>query len=246
MKKNTLLSLLGLCILCACGSSKTVTSEKKAPISSPGVTQTISDDTETSTPEIQKTDVPVSSPETLHQTWDSLLQKHVSTEGVVDYKGFQSDLDILDRYLNALANQVPRAHYSQEDKLAYWINVYNAFTVKLILNHYPIKSIKDIKNPWGQRFFTLGGEAYNLDDVEHRILRKMDEPRIHFAIVCASFSCPKLQNHAYTAQNIEKQLTQATQDFLKDPKKNRFSENNAEISLIFRWFAKDFKRMAVS
>ncbi|WP_340064577.1 DUF547 domain-containing protein [Ascidiimonas aurantiaca] len=189
-----------------------------------------------------KPDTTASSLSTLHHIWDSLLQKHVSTDGVVNYKGFQADLDRLDRYLNALAEQVPQSYHSREDKLAYWINVYNAYTVKLILNHYPVKSIKDIKNPWKQHFFKLGGKSFNLDDVEHRILRKMDEPRIHFAIVCASFSCPKLQNHAFTAQDIEKQLTQATEDFLKDAQKNRFSENSAEISLIFKWFAKDFKK----
>ena len=83
---------------------------------------------------------------------------------------------------------------------------------------------------------------YNLNEIEHEILRKMDEPRIHFAIVCASFSCPKLSNKAYLSNNIEAQLTRATKDFLEDPLRNNLSENDIKISKIFKWFAKDFKK----
>jgi hypothetical protein len=88
----------------------------------------------------------------------------------------------------------------------------------------------------------LGEKWYNLDEIEHQILRKMNEPRIHFAIVCASYSCPKLQNEAFVASNLEQQLTKATKKFLNDPERNSISKDNLELSKIFKWFAKDFKR----
>ena len=109
------------------------------------------------------------------------------------------------------------------------------------MRHYPIKSIKDIKDPWQQRFRKLGDKWYNLDEIEHQILRKMNEPRIHFAIVCASVSCPKLKNEAFIAPRLEAQLTQATKDFLNDTTKNQVTPNNVKLSKIFKWFAKDFK-----
>jgi len=112
--------------------------------------------------------------------------------------------------------------------------------VDLILRHYPTKSIKDIKKPWDQRYWKLGDKWYNLNEIEHEILRKMDEPRIHFAIVCASFSCPKLQNTAFEAADLDAQLTLATKTFINDPKRNTLTPNKIEISKIFSWFAKDF------
>ena len=110
----------------------------------------------------------------------------------------------------------------------------------MIIDNYPVKSIKDIKQPWDKKFFKIGGEAMSLNQIEHEILRKMDEPRIHFAIVCASYSCPKLQNEAFTANNLEIQLTNATKEFLADKNRNEISEKSIKISKIFDWFAKDF------
>ncbi|NER14761.1 DUF547 domain-containing protein [Leptobacterium flavescens] len=177
-----------------------------------------------------------------HNIWDNLLQKHVSDAGNVDYQGFRRDKVMLNVYLKELAENLPQDSWTREDKLAYWINVYNAYTVKLILDNYPVKSIKDIKNPWDIRFFKLGKKWYNLNEVEHQILRKMNEPRIHFAIVCASISCPKLENHAFTASKLEEQLTKATRGFLADHNRNVITEKNLKLSKIFRWFAKDFKQ----
>ena len=177
-----------------------------------------------------------------HNAWDLLLQKHVSNSGIVDYKGFKEDRAVLKAYLDELATNLPEDNWTREDKLAYWINVYNAYTVKLIIDNYPIKSIKDIKDPWGKRFFKLGSKWYNLNDVEHQILRKMNEPRIHFAIVCASISCPKLENRAFYASNLEERLTSATKAFLNDASRNNISENSLKISKIFKWFTKDFKQ----
>ncbi|XLS28705.1 DUF547 domain-containing protein [Flavobacteriaceae bacterium M23B6Z8] len=178
----------------------------------------------------------------LHSTWNSLLQKNVSEDGFVNYQGFKKDRKPFNEYLQLLEDNVPDSSTSREEKLAYWINAYNAFTVKLILDNYPVNSIKDIKNPWDIRFFKLGNKWYNLNEIEHQILRKMNEPRIHFAIVCASVSCPKLQNEAFIAEDLEIQLNDATRTFLNDPTKNKIDGQKAVLSLIFRWFSKDFKK----
>ena len=135
---------------------------------------------------------------------------------------------------------MPNDTWTKEDKLAYWINAYNALTIDLILRHYPLKSIKDIKKPWDQRYWKLGNKWYSLNEIEHDILRKMKEPRIHFAIVCASYSCPKLQNEAYEASRLEEQLTNAAKTFINDPEKNTITPDKIALSKIFAWFDKDF------
>jgi len=137
---------------------------------------------------------------------------------------------------------MPTEQWSKQDKMAYWLNVYNAYTVKLIVDNYPIESIKDIKKPWDLRFFKLGKKWYTLNDVEHRILRKMGDPKIHFGINCASFSCPSLPNKAFTGKNVNQELKKLTVAFINDPKHNTITANKIEISKIFSWFAKDFKR----
>lgn len=176
-----------------------------------------------------------------HQAWNALLKKYVDAEGHVDYKGFNTDRALLKNYISKLGENMPNSNWTKEDKLAYWINAYNAMTVDLIIRNYPLKSIRDIDKPWDQRLWKLGDKWFNLDEIEHQILRKMNEPRIHFGIVCASYSCPKLLNEAYTSTKIEAQLTQSTRDFLSDSKRNSISENELNLSKIFQWFAKDFK-----
>ena len=177
-----------------------------------------------------------------HSTYNSLLKKHVSDAGDVNYKGIKDERAILTNYIKSLGNNMPNDTWSKEEKLAYWINAYNALTIDLILRHYPVKSIKDIDKPWKQRYWKLGDKWYNLDEIEHQIIRKMGEPRIHFALVCAAKSCPKLYNKAFTATTLEDDLTQLTKVFLNDPTKNSISENDLHLSKIFNWFAKDFKQ----
>lgn len=177
-----------------------------------------------------------------HVLWNDLLKNHVNINGNVNYKGFNKDIHKLRKYIQELGKYTPNNDWTKYDKLAYWINAYNAMTIDLILRHYPIKSIKDIKNPWDQRFWKLGDKWYNLNEIEHQILRKMKEPRIHFAIVCASYSCPKLQNKAFTSSNLENLLTKTTKEFLGDSERNNISKNSVELSKIFQWFAKDFKQ----
>jgi hypothetical protein len=177
-----------------------------------------------------------------HDKFNALLKKYVSKNGNVNYKGFKNDRILLSNYIQSLSENTPKNDWSKEDKLAYWINAYNAMTIDFILRHYPLKSIKDINNPWDKRYWKLGDKWYNLNEIEHEILRKMNEPRIHFAIVCASVSCPKLQNEVFTASNLDEQLTNATKEFLADTSKNNISENNIKLSKIFQWFSKDFKK----
>ena len=180
--------------------------------------------------------------ESMHKRWHTILQNNVSANGNVDYEAIKNDKIEFDIYIDYLSDNLPDETWSKNEKLAYWINAYNALTVDLILRNYPIKSIKDIKNPWDQRLWQFGNQWQNLNDIEHKILRNMNEPRIHFAIVCASVSCPKLQNEAFTASNLDAQLTQATKEFLADTTKNELSKDKIKISKLFRWFKKDFEQ----
>ncbi|WP_299130270.1 DUF547 domain-containing protein [uncultured Winogradskyella sp.] len=177
-----------------------------------------------------------------HVIWKKLLENNVSDNGNVNYKGFKSESNKLRTYIDSLKDNMPNDNWTKKDKLAYWINTYNALTIDLIIRNYPLKSIKDIKDPWDQRLWKFGDKWLNLNDIEHQILRKMDEPRIHFAIVCASESCPKLQNEAFTSNNLEEQLANATIEFLADVSKNEISEDEIKLSKIFKWFKKDFEQ----
>ena len=186
-----------------------------------------------------------------HKIWDELLKKYVNEEGFIDYKGIISEKDKFEKYLDLLSNNAPSNNWSENEKLAYWINAYNAFTVKLIVDNYPLESIKDL-NPilniptvytvWTKKWFKIGGEDFSLDKIEHDILRKeFKEPRIHFAINCASFSCPVLRPEAFKTEKIETQLIEQTKAFINDPDRNRITKDKLELSKIFSWFGGDFK-----
>ncbi len=188
-----------------------------------------------------------------HGQWSDLLQKHVSDDGKVDYQGFIKDSILLNNYLRLLSNHPPdRNAWSKEQQLAYWINAYNAFTVKLIVDHYPLESIRDlhprpyiptVRTVWHWKFFEIGGSPASLDQIEHEILREeFEEPRIHFAINCASISCPPLRNEAYMPEKLEKQLDDQAVTFLNHPKWNKTTARPVELSRIFKWFQGDFTR----
>ncbi|GGW34136.1 DUF547 domain-containing protein [Arenibacter certesii] len=177
-----------------------------------------------------------------HSLWDSLLQKHVDKSGNVNYKSFKKDQAILVQYLGYLRNNKPTEGANRQEQLAYYINLYNAVTVSLILDNYPLKSIKDIKNPWGLKIVAIGHQEISLGDLEHKILRKMNDPRIHFAINCASYSCPKLLNQAFTSSNLEALLEQTAVDFINDKQRNTLDNNEASLSAVFKWFKKDFTK----
>ncbi len=191
-----------------------------------------------------------------HSTWDSLLNKNVTmTNGgkasVVNYNGMKADQSKLDGYLAATA-KVSRSEFnrwSKDEQLAFLINVYNAGTVDLVLTKYPnLKSIKDIGgifgSPWKQDFVNVLGKKRSLDDIEHNLIRgsgRYNEPRIHFAVNCASIGCPALLDDAYTGSKLDKQLEQVTRNFLADSSRNRLKGSTLEISPIFKWYKEDFE-----
>lgn len=194
-----------------------------------------------------------------HKIWDQILKQsvHPGSDGNasrVDYKYLKENPGQLNGYLKSLS-QVTNNEFStwtDNQQKAFLINAYNAFTVQLILTHYPdIKSIKDLGSffisPWKKSFFILLGQSRSLDDVEHGMLRRpgvYDDPYIHFAVVCASIACPALRNRAFTADNVEQQLKDAVLRFLSDKTRNRFNSVNKklEVSKIFDWYEEDFTR----
>ena len=174
-----------------------------------------------------------------HSEWDNLLKKHVNAEGTADYNGFKNDRAQLESYLELLSENEPSEDWNVQESLAYYINLYNAATVKLIIDNYPIKSIKDIYRPWTKARVQVGNKKLSLDAIENGILRNMNDPRIHFAINCASISCPKLMAEAYTATKINVQLERATKEFINSDK-NEISPSAPKLSSIFNWYKKDF------
>ena len=184
-----------------------------------------------------------------HDLWDALLKEYVN-DGQVNYQLLYKNIEQLDNYLGHLKAHAPTAEWGRNEQLAYWINAYNAFTIKIILDHYPVKSIKDIggkmqiplvNSTWDIQFIEIGGKELSLNDIEHRILRQeFNEPKIHFAIVCASMSCPLLRSDAYKADNIDEQLKEQALAFINDQSKNKITADHIEISKIFSWFEGDF------
>lgn len=176
----------------------------------------------------------------IHEQWTSALKIYVDNEGNVNYAKWKNDTTSLDNYISSLEVNPPAEYWSKNDSLAYFINTYNAVTVKLILDNYPLKSIRMLITPWRFKRFNLNGKKVSLNHIEHEILRKMGEPRIHFAINCASASCPKLLNKAFYSHSMEKQLEAVTKDFINDKKRNLTGEKEMSVSRIFQWFAGDF------
>jgi hypothetical protein len=177
--------------------------------------------------------------------FNDLLQAHVTKDGIVDYASFNNEK--LDAYLSYLEKTAPEASWSDNKQKAFWINAYNAYTIKKILESYPLKSITDIKENgktvWKIPFAKVGGETYTLDYVEHEILRKkLFDPRIHVGLNCAANSCPKLENVAFTERNIEATLENLMKTFINDTTSNKIAKHNIQISSIFNWFQKDFTR----
>ena len=186
-----------------------------------------------------------------HELWGALLKDFVQN-GHVNYIRLHENSEQLNIYLSRLKEHSPSSDWSKEESLAYWINAYNAFTLKIILDNYPVESIKDIgsniqipliNSTWDIPFIEIGDKELTLNDIEHRILRKdFNEPTIHFAIVCASVSCPSLRSEAYTAGKIYKQLNEQALAFINDKSKNQIATNQVKISKIFSWFEGDFTK----
>jgi len=188
-----------------------------------------------------------------HQQYHNLLQKNVSDDGRVNYRGFIRDSAELNQYLKTLRLNPPDEKYwSKHEQMAYWINAYNAFTIQLIVKYYPLESIRDIgssiqvpfvNTPWDIKFITIGKDRIDLNNIEHGILRqKFSDPRIHMALVCASKSCPRLLNEAYESERLDEQLNAQCETFLNDSVRNKLAEQHAELSMIFKWYADDFSK----
>ena len=179
-----------------------------------------------------------------HSLYGELLNKYVK-DGVVDYRGFKNDEALLDKYLEVLEN-IEVNSLSRDEQFAFYLNTYNSWTIKLILRAYPgIKSIKDLgnifKSPWEKKIVRINGDIITLDDIEHKILRaKFKDPRVHFAVNCASKSCPPLISAPYRGSTLSQQLDDATRDFVNDPKSNYLKGNKLYVSKIFKWFPEDF------
>ena len=187
-----------------------------------------------------------------HAAWTELLQTYLDDRQFVRYASWQKNQKDLDSYLQKLQSVTYATYqkWSPDEKKAFLINAYNAFTVKLILKNYPVKSIKKIggffTKPWSIEFFSLlDGKIKSLDPIEHEWLRKKPElkdARVHAAVNCASWSCPRLQKTAFTAKGVEQQLDQATKQWMADKELNRYqpAQHKAELSKIFDWFEEDF------
>ena len=191
-----------------------------------------------------------------HGQWDTLLRNQVVVhEGgkttKVDYRGMAQQQAVLTRYLDELT-QVSREQFDSwhnTEQLAFLINAYNAWTVHLILTEYPdLQSIKDLgsffQSPWKKKFFHLLGEKRSLDDLEHNLIRgskRYNDPRIHFAVNCASIGCPALRNEAYSGEKLDAQLSDAAALFLSDKSRNGLNKGKLEISSIFKWYREDFE-----
>lgn len=178
-----------------------------------------------------------------HQGWNNLLTQYVGRAGAVNYQGLKTRMKDIDAYLKLLAEHPVQDSWSKADKMSYWFNAYNAFTVKLILDNYPLKSILDLENGkvWDKKWIKLGDKTYSLNNIENDILRpNFKDPRIHFAVNCAAKSCPPLLNRAWTSENLEFYLERQATAFINNPKYNQISADKVVVSKIFEWYAKDF------
>lgn len=190
-----------------------------------------------------------------HAAWTALLKKHVvvidgGKASKANYTGFAQDRAALKSYLDSLSG-VPATEYAgwkKTEQLAFLINAYNAFTVEKILTRYPdLKSIRDFGsvfgNPWKDKFFSLFGKPMTLDGIEQDTIRApgaFDDPRIHFAVNCASIGCPMLREEAYVPDRLDRQLEEQAERFLSDRTRNRYAGGVLEVSKIFDWYKKDF------
>ncbi len=191
-----------------------------------------------------------------HSLFANLLNAHVKmspnkTSSVVDYKNFNTKK--LNEYLKSISSLKKKDfnNFTRKQQLAFYINAYNAYTIKLILNNYPVKSIKNIggifSSPWKKKFFKLFQKKSFLDEIEHDFVRASktlgNDARIHFAFNCASIGCPALLNTPWIGEKLNSQFESATQNFLKDHLRNRVNikKKSVQLSNIFKWYGNDFK-----
>jgi Protein of unknown function, DUF547 len=196
---------------------------------------------------------PASSAPIDHAAWTGFLERYVriGDDGInrVAYgEVTPEDRAALDAYIDRLA-RLPIRSYARPEQMAYWINLYNALTVQVVLEHYPVESIRDIDispglfsdGPWGRDLAMIEGQEVSLDDIEHRILRPIwQDPRIHYSVNCASIGCPDLQPEPFRADALDRQLTAAAEDYVNDPRGVLVDDSDLVVSSIYNWFGADF------
>lgn len=178
-----------------------------------------------------------------HDAWDKLLQQYVNAEGRVNYEGFKKDKSRLEAYLKTLETNPPQGNWPKNEQMAFWINAYNAATIKLIIDHYPLASITHLDGgkPWDVKRVKIGSQTYSLNQIENDILRpQFRDARIHFAVNCAALSCPPLLNRAWTAAYLDRYFDQQAKAFINNRRFNKISATSAQVSRIFEWYAADF------
>ena len=179
-----------------------------------------------------------------HSAYDALLKANVNMEsGRVDYKGLLASRATLDAYTKSIA-EVDFNAFGSDAKFAILVNAYNAYTLTLILDNYgKIKSIRDLKDPWGSKNYVVGGETVSLDNIEHNLLRPIfKDPRIHFAVNCASIGCPPLADFAFTADKLQQQLDTVTFGALKNPRYAKVEGDTLVLTSIMKWYGEDFSK----
>ncbi|MCG3729893.1 DUF547 domain-containing protein [Vibrio cincinnatiensis] len=188
-----------------------------------------------------------------HHSWQIMLDNYLIQHDQQTLFAYaqvsQDDQETLQNYLNQLSQFDPR-RLNKREQYAYWINLYNALTVKIILENYPLTSITKLGGwfqfgPWDLPLITIQGQDLTLNDIEHRILRPIwQDPKIHYVLNCASLGCPNLQAKVFTAKNIDSQLEEAAQAFINSTKGAQFKESSLILSTIYKWYADDFGNKA--
>ncbi|MFT7226889.1 MAG: hypothetical protein ACI92C_002433 [Neolewinella sp.] len=226
----------------ALASSAPISAPAPAPIketSAPAPTATPSSKSATEAPTPPYT----ASAKPDHTAFNTLLGKYVNASGDVNYAAFKKDEAKLDAYIAELSKNSPQSDWSRSESMAFWINAYNANTVKLVLKNYPLASIIDLDGgkPWDVKWIEIGGKTYSLNNIEHDIIRpRYKDARIHFAVNCAAASCPPLPNKAFTASNLNSLLASRTKSFVQNGRYNTITTEKVQVSKIFDWYGEDF------
>ena len=177
------------------------------------------------------------------KAWDTFLKKYVSATGDVDYKSIKANRKELDAITKTFSATSVLPSWSKSDQLTFWINAYNAFTIDLIINNYPLKSIQGLDGgkPWDVKRINIGGKKYSLNNIENDIIRpQFKDAKIHFAVNCAAKSCPPILNGAFFGKTLDTQLDEVTKKFINNKKYQTITSSNLTLSKIFDWYGADF------
>ncbi|WP_299890909.1 DUF547 domain-containing protein [uncultured Lacinutrix sp.] len=172
--------------------------------------------------------------------YNDFLKDHVSKKGVVNYDKVLKNIGELNKITSNFSKISPNSSWSKSELKSYWINFYNANVIKLLAENYPIKSINYIRDPFDINIVAYAGNKISLDNVEHEVIRKLDDPRVHFALYSTAISSPVLKRTAYTPETVEKDLGVATSNFINDKTKNKIGAKHSKLSKIFKWYKDDF------